>query len=188
MTMTQMIDLFCIASGPSLTADDCELVRRSGVEAIAVNESWQLAPFCKHIYGGEFKWWSARGHQITVPAERWTCSHKAAMQFGVRLHRAKGGFNSGMRAIQWGIWRGARCIALLGYDCSIKRGLHWHGAHTTAPLKNPTEEKLIKWQGQFARIALAAKRAGVNVINCSRQTELKCFDRVQLEEALSCQM
>ena len=181
-----MIDLFCIASGPSLTASDCELVRKTGVDTVAVNNSWEKAPFCNYIYAGDRKWWAEHGNDITIAAELWTCSKKAAQSFGVRYHQAGGAYNSGMRAIQWGIDKGFKCIVLLGYDCSIKNGLHWHGAHTERLLRNPTEEKVKKWHDQFYRVAKQAEKHGVDIWNCSRETDLKCFPRLHLEQAVAC--
>jgi len=109
-----MIDLFCIASGPSLTAIDCELVRSSGVQTVAVNNSWEMAPFCHYIYAGDSKWWKVNFDKIRIPAEKWTCSDKAANIYKIHYHIAAGPYNSGMRAIQFGISKGFKSIALLG--------------------------------------------------------------------------
>ena len=179
------IDLFCIASGPSLTAEDCETVRKTGVDVMAVNNSWEMAPFCDYIYAGDYKWWATHINHIALPAEKWTCSKKARQKFGIRYHQAGGSFNSGMRAIQWGIAQGYRGIALLGYDCSVENGLHWHGPHTEELLKNPNKKKVGKWHEQFARAARQAERYGVEVFNCSRKTDLTCFPKITLETAVS---
>lgn len=181
-----MIDLICIASGPSLTVDDCAMVRRSGIKTVAVNNSWEMARFCDYLYAGDRKWWAAHHEKINIPAERWTCSKKAVQTvWGLNYHQAGGSFNSGMRAIQWGIDHGFKSIALLGYDCSIKHGLHWHGPHTERLLKNPTEERIHKWHDQFARVAKQAEKYGVEIFNCSRRTDLTSFPRMRLEDAVS---
>lgn len=179
-----MIDLFCIASGPSLTKEDCELVRQSGIKTIAVNNSWEIAPFCDYIYAGDKKWWSIYFNKITIGAERWTCSTDAANTYKINYHIAGGAYNSGMRAIQFGIFKGFKNIALLGYDCSLKNGIHWHGKHIDKKLRNPNKEKVSKWKDQFMRVSSQAIKNGVNVSNCSRYTELDCFKIMKLEEAL----
>jgi hypothetical protein len=179
-----MIDLFCIASGPSLTAEDCEMVRESGIPVVAVNNSWQMIPSCKYLYAGDRKWWLSYHSEINIPAERWTCSSEAAFKFRLNFHHAAGAYNSGMRAIQFGIYKGFKTIGLLGYDCSLKNGMHWHGAHTKRFLKNPTDEKLERWRKQFAVVAEQAGKDGVKVFNCSRYTEIDCFERVSLESCL----
>lgn len=179
-----MIDLFCIASGPSLTASDCELVRRSGIKTVAVNDSWKMARFCDYLYAGDFKWWKVNYNKIDIDAEKWTCSDRAANAYKINYHIAAGLYNSGMRAIQFGISKGFKSIAILGYDCSLKNGVHWHGEHKEPTLRNPNESKVKKWHDQFKRVSDNAKKQGVSIINCSRHTELTCFDKMTLEEAL----
>ena len=181
---TMRIDVFCIASGPSLTVQDCELVRQSGVKVIAVNNSWQMAPFCDYLYAGDSKWWRAYDREINIPAERWTCSSIASRRYGAKLHIAGGAYNSGMRAIQFSIMKGFKIIGLLGYDCSLNNGVHWHGLHDKPFLKNPSAAKVLRWKSQFETVVGKARVAGAKVLNCSRYTELTCFDRVSLEEAL----
>lgn len=180
-----MIDVFCIASGPSLTAADCDLAKRSGAKIIAVNNSWQLAPFCDYLYAGDEKWWKAYHKEINVSAEKWTCSREAANTFGLNFHAIGGGYNSGLRAIQFAIFKGFKSIGLLGYDCSLANGVHWHGLHTKQFLKNPSAPKLARWHVQFAKVAEKLASAHVQVINLSRHTELTCFKRAALEDVLS---
>lgn len=169
----------CIASGPSLTFEDCELVRLSGIETIAVNNSWQMAQFADHIYAGDRKWWDQYGAEIDIPAKKWTCSKGAAVAHGINYHRASGPYNSGMRAIQWAIDSGKKKIILIGYDCSVKNGTHWHGDHEKT--RNPDEKRCQKWKKQFELIGRLAVSKNVEIINCSRHTELLCFKRLPLE-------
>ena len=171
----------CIASGPSLTAEDVNLVRQSGVKTIAVNSSWKAAPFCDVIYAGDRVWWDAYGPEITIKAKRYTCSKTAA-----RLHKAKyrarpigAHYNSGMCAIDVAQHFGAKTIILLGYDCSLVNGVHHFGKHELT--QNPTKTRVKEWQVQFRELAKILKS---RVINCSRYTEIDCFERMDLEKAL----
>lgn len=182
--MMMKVDVFCIASGPSLRAADCELVRQSGAKVIAVNNSWQIAPFCDYLYAGDSKWWRTYHKEIDVPAERWTCSRDASQKYGAKLHIAGGGYNSGMRAIQFAVMKGFKTIGLLGYDCSLKNGVHWHGLHDRPFLKNPSQVKVLRWREQFLRAAEKALIAGARVVNFSRYTELECFERGLLEDVV----
>jgi len=174
--------IVCIASGPSLTDEDCALVEQSGIPTMAVNMSWQMARFAKYIYAGDRSWWDRYGKDIDIPAERWTCSLSAASHYKIHHHNVRGAYNSGMRAVQWGIDHGYKTIILLGYDCSLKNGVHWHGAYTEN--RNPTSKGVLKWKRQFEQVALQAKNRGVRVINCSRDTALECFERMKLEDAI----
>ena len=167
-----------IASGPSLTQADCDLIEAAGIPTIAVNHSWKMARFADAVYAGDACWWDAYGHEVDIPAEKWTCSRQAAARHGIKHHVAYGSYNSGMRAIQLAIDLGAARIILLGFDCSLANGLHWHGAHDRT--QNPDEAKVKKWHGQFRAVAALAKLRRCEVINCSRYTELNCFPRRDL--------
>lgn len=99
---------------------------------------------------------------------------------GLRVS-CQGSFNSGQRAIELAIYRGARRVLLVGYDCSIRDGAHWHGAH--AGLANPDAMSVARWHDEFRQLRDWA--VGVEIINCSRRTRLRCFQRQSLEVALS---
>lgn len=172
-----------IASGPSLTQADCDLIESAGLTTVAVNSSWKLARFADVLYAGDFAWWKAYGHEVDIPAERWSCARQAVHHFRTKLHSTYGGeFNSGQRAIQFAVERGAARVILLGFDGSLRHGVHWHGPHEKTG--NPDEVKVKKWRRQFALVASQAKRAGCEVVNCSRHTELTCFPLESLESAL----
>ena len=171
-----------IASGPSLAAPDCETICQSGIPTIAVNSSWKAARFAEAVYAGDMAWWDEYGSEIDIDAERVTCMKSAARKHGLTLHGPHGQvLNSGMRAIQFAIARGAKQIILLGFDCSIERGTHWHGDHERT--KNPTSQRVRGWHAQFAAVAAEAKARKVQVINCSRETALTCFPRMELRDA-----
>jgi len=180
-----MVDIFCIASGPSLTQADCDLIAQSGAKVCCVNNAWQMFNRIDYLYAGDLKWWKAYADQLTISiGEKWTCAKSAAKKFGLNLHKANGPFNSGMRAIQWAIEQGFKSIALLGYDCSIKLGSHFHGDHTFPKARQLTNQKVRNWHLQFLKVERQACRAGVKVYNCSRYTEMVCFPLMDLEEAL----
>lgn len=170
----------CIASGPSLTRIDCELISAANLPTIAVNNSWQLVPFAQVIYAGDCAWWSQHIKSIDIPAERWTCSRSAADKHKINFHYAYGAFNSGLRAIELAIEFGASKIILLGYDCTVKYGKHWHEDHPGT--RNPNANKCNAWKKQFSRLA----KSRATIINCSRVTALDCYIKKSLEEVLPC--
>lgn len=172
------------ASGPSLTPVDCQTAARSGLPVIAVNSSWRAIPECTHIYAGDLRWWDVNIPALPDGPERWSCNRRAHTRYGVNLFPTdtSGTFNSGQRAILFAHWLGAVRIILLGFDCSISNGSHWHGDHTA--LDNPTAANVKRWHSEFARVA-AQLRGSVNIINSSRQTALNCFRRLPLEAAIS---
>ena len=176
-----MKSAICVASGPSLTRDDCELAATGDAWIVAVNDSWRLAEWAHAVYAGDFAWW--RDHISEVPAhlDRWTCSEAAAYRYRLHHHRTAGGmlYNSGQRAIELCLAKGFERILLLGYDCSVARGTHWHGDHASG--KNPDDTRCRQWQDQFRAIDAGAAQ----IINCSRETALTAFPRMTLEQALA---
>lgn len=173
----------CIASGPSLSAADCELVRKAELPTIAVNSSYKLASFAQVVYGGDKCWWDAYGQAVPEKAIKVTCTQQAALHHDLYLHRCYGEYNSGMRAIQYAVDQGVSKVVLLGYDCSLKYGSHWHGDHQKTA--NPNLIKVKLWHKQFATVAAQAKALGVCVVNCSAYTELQCFPTGKLTDHLS---
>ncbi|WP_434462176.1 hypothetical protein ACMV5L_01750 [Serratia plymuthica] len=173
----------CVASGPSLCREDVLLAQSAGWPLIAVNSSWEAVPECDVIYAGDWKWWSKYHERISIPAERWTCCPDAAAEFNLQQHKAGGPFNSGQRAVQFAAAHGAKQILLLGYDCSLKHGIHWHGEYRA--LRNPDELSIRKWKRHYALLAREMNLCGVHVVNCSRHTELRCFPQKPLPLALN---
>jgi hypothetical protein len=89
-----------------------------------------------------------------------------------------GPYSSGLRSIELAEQFGARRIVLIGFDCSVQGGSHWHGDHSKT--KNPDAGLCLVWKRQFAGLRFD----GVEIINASRQSELDCFPRLDLERAL----
>lgn len=175
--MNRSSTFVCIASGPSLNAHDCELVRASGLTTIAVNNSWQLAPWCDHLYAGDLAWWDANAQWLTSGPKRWSCTRQAVSKHNLNWHEAYGEYNSGLRAIELAFKLGAERVLLLGYDCTVQNGTHWHGDHPAT--KNPDEIRCRKWAQQHARLPQRDK-----VMNCSRETALECYRLGHLEKEL----
>lgn len=172
----------CIASGPSLNKADVDRARHSGWPLIAVNSTWEAIPDCDVIYAGDLAWWNEFHSTVPSHPALWTCNRKAKEDFGINYFPRGGAFNSGQRAVQFAIWQGAKTIFLLGYDCSIEQGSHWHGEHKA--LRNPDASSTAKWQKQFAVLAEEAHSAGVKVVNCSARTAISDFRRQSLWTAL----
>lgn len=92
------------------------------------------------------------------------------------------GGNSGYQAINLAYLWGARRVVLLGYDMQKTDGKsHWFGDHPKGLNGNspyPT------WIQKFDRLAADLKSEGVEVINATRETALRCFQRANLEDIL----
>lgn len=175
-----------IASGPSLGFDDyadVEIVRESGIKVVAVNTTWERVPFCDVLYAGDRCWWGHNEDKINIDAERWTCSKPAATLNGAtyRPRKIKPGYNSGANAIELAanVFK-ANPVLMLGFDCSIKHGIHHHGAHKKSG--NPNDRRCHMWKNQFKNLVKVC--GDTRLINCSRYTEIKGVERMDLKKAL----
>jgi hypothetical protein len=176
----------CIASGPSLTEEDCETVRKSGHTTIVTNTTFRLAPWADVLFGFDSRWWRSHPEALEFAGRKISAS-RIAGNLGIETVFCSNWFrafgNSGACAISLAVAGGAAKIVLLGFDCSIapdgKR--HWHGDH---PKELSNCQSLSAWPKRFAMAAAEAKKAGVPVLNASRRTALTCFDRAELESAL----
>lgn len=193
----------CIASGPSLTAEDVNFVRGK-TRAIAINASYAIAPWADVLYVADcqpFRWYWEHGPKgyehvpmrsfaglkfsLTRRSGQWSGVQvlKCGSEDGLSLDptRLCLGMNSGYQAINLAVLLGATRILLLGYDMTVtKEGKeYWHEQH---PHKKRSPYKTFR--RLFPSIVEPLKKAGVSVINCSRHTALECFPRMPITEAL----
>mgnify|MGYP000647434298 CR=1 FL=1 len=178
----------CLASGPSLTPEDCAIVRERGLPAVVTNTTFRMAPWADALIGHDLKWWTVYDSEVRAAftGAKLCCS---VVPKGIDAVNAlpflpgRGFGNSGTAAIALAIHAGAKRVLLLGYDS--QRGpngrAHWHDAHP-APLGDA--KSLPKWGPKFAIVAALAKQKRVEVLNCSRSTALKAFPLATLEDVL----
>ena len=178
----------CIASGPSLNKEDCELVRQSKKKVIVCNNTFEIYPEADILYAYDAKWWSSYEEKVkTFTGLKVT--HNANMYRDVLCLNEQIWFepygNSGAAAISLAINMGAKNIILLGYECSkTNNKSHWHDDHQEDKgLSNC--RSIDRWPKQFEKVANHAWYNEVNIINCSRNTALKCFKLGVLSYALT---
>lgn len=178
----------CIASGPSLTPQDCEAVRAAGHPSVVTNTTFRMAPWADVLFGFDAAWWRQHLEEVRgVFHGRLMTPSQVAGRLGVESLYGAPWFqhagNSGASAIALALAGGAARVVLLGYDCA--RGpaneSHWHGDHPDG-LANCAS--MAHWPAQFEPVARRARKAGAVVLNASRRTALTCFERVDLQEAL----
>lgn len=179
----------CIASGPSLTPEDCDTVRVAGLPTIVTNTTFRLCPWAEVLFAFDAKWW--KHHLPEVKSTfRGACISwsPAAKALGIpSLHAERAWYtpfhNSGASAASLAVVGGADRVILLGYDC--KAGphgqKHWHTDHP-AGLGNALS--MPKWPIHFKGVARYAAARSVPVLNASRETALTFFPRVVLADVL----
>lgn len=190
----------CIASGPSLTAEDCELVRQSGHVVIVANTTFRIAPWADALFAFDVKWWDEYHKEVDAVFKGRKFGYSTpCVRYGAESLFHEAWFhsfsNSGACAVGLAIACGAQKIVMLGYDCQKTDGkVHWHSDHPSRmsdkqarkrwPDGMSNAESINRWPKQFKAVADYAKERGAVVLNASRVTALDCFPRVNLQEVL----
>jgi hypothetical protein len=184
--------IVCVASGPSLVAEDVEYCCDKA-RVLVVNDGYRIAPWADWLWACDYGWWKLHEEASrSFAGERWTRDPDAAQRWNLNWIRSapgKGlacdpaliheGENGGYQGINFAFHRSPDRILLLGYDM---KGLgHWFGHHPQG-LQDATD--FSARQHHFDRLAADLKSEGVEVINCSRETGLKCFPRARIQEVL----
>ncbi len=186
----------CIASGPSLTTEDVNAVR--GHVAIVINDAIQLAPWAQVLYSSDSLWWERHKGAPKFAGLRYKVSaspfrlEKSRWSGVTMLHNTgeKGvdftadslrtGKNSGSAAINLAVHLGAKRILLLGYDMGPYQGRH----HFCDPAPMQHRSPYEMFRKFMATMVQPLQDAGIEVLNCTRRTNLECFPLVPLEVAL----
>lgn len=193
------------ASGPSLTADVAETCGRSGWRVVVVNDAWRMIPTADALYACDSKWWTLHDGARGFAGERWTTheslsgghvNDKAAIadQYGLRCVRGTDGegfsrnpavlhygSNSGFQAINLALLKGAR-VALVGFDMRHVNGrAHYFGEHPDGLRRCSDYRQFLP---AFERAAKLLP-AGVEIINATPDSALRCFAMMTLDNALA---
>jgi len=181
----------CIASGTTLTQEDVDYCKGKG-KVYVVNDCHKLAPWADVLYACDGVWWDEYQGVPEFTGQKWSIDFAACKKYGLNQvgvnHQfawsnysnsiATGG-NSGFQALNLAVIQGAERVILLGYDMKYRNNkLHWFGNHPNALNRGANFKKWIK------NFELAKPHIPVPVINCSPDSDLNCFDKMDLREAL----
>lgn len=194
---------FLLAGGASLRGFDAEQLRGKG-RVITINDSWRLAPWADIFYFCDGSWWAEQSKlnrvAINQPLcfydllgdDRWvTCSLSKALRFDqhptVRHLQITGedgletnpsglrhGSSAGYQAINLAYHFGVKRIVLLGYDMKpdAQGRTHWHDEPRPKHMAQIMGSAMLPW---FKTLVEPLRMAGVEVVNCSEQSALKCW-------------
>lgn len=187
--------IVCLASGPSLTREDVEACRGI-VPAVAVNDTYQWAPWADVLYACDARWWELHQGAQEFQGLKFALEKKADKWPGVTVLEHTGdrglerdpsgvrtGKNSGYQAINVAVHLGAKRILLLGYDMAAQGKRTHFAGHRPAPYHASSPYPFFA--DMFGSMTADLKALGVDVVNCSRETALKCFPRRSLAKALA---
>lgn len=191
-----------IASGPSTKRVNVSLLRDCGWHTLAIKENSQIAPWAECVYGCDAAWWrnelglpKYKGLRVSVTGAL------SAMYPDIKIARIiahndhlllkeseagtlGSGGNSGFQALNLALQFGARRVLLIGYDMSDEFGQHWYGPNKGNGRTNPGPWNFGRWRKAFDGAAAQLKGTGIEVLNASEFTSLKCFPKTTIEQAL----
>jgi hypothetical protein len=182
--------VFVLASGPSLTLEDVEAVRRYAqahrCPVVVTNTTFQLAPWADLLFFYDRKWWQVHGEEVRKTFKG-LCATVSQLSTEKVLSLQGTGFNayrnSGGGALSFAVAAGAQRVIAVGLDGKYAADgrRHWHKQHP----KLGDAVSLPRFIQYFPALAKDAARVGVQILNASRDTALTCFPRVCLDDVLS---
>ena len=187
----------CYGGGPSLNQIDIDYAISRGFRRIACNDAFLLDPFADVLTFGDQRWFLWNRHDIRIHVGKYKITWRAVPQIeGTTIHilryamKHDTGFsldpeliaakNTGLGALNLAFLFGASRILLLGYDLRPVNGqLNWHQRHKTPGIGT-------RIQGVFKesieKAAPILETAGVEVINCTKDSALTCFPYRDIRE------
>ncbi len=199
-----------IASGPSAKRANVAALRGK-LRVIAIKETAiDLAPWADVAYGCDAAWWKHRRglpkfeglkiawekellahfsdiHLIQIKETRESKPKDRRYYNSIltdRIGVVGSGHNSGFQALNLAVQFGASRILLVGFDMNDRGGVHYYGKNNWFKGSNPDQEQFKRCIRCFYDAAPVLKEIGVDVVNASPSSELKCFRRMTIEQAL----
>lgn len=201
LPMWQGQTAFCIAGGASLCKEQTKYTIDHKV--IAVNDAYKIVPHANILYACDRQWWE--WHNGCPKFGGYKLQHDHAVHddttgnippypaidvilssglsgFDDNPARIRTGGNSGYQALHIAMHLGAKKIILLGYDMHAK-GIksHWFGEH---PNGRQSDSRYADWLKEFPALQAAATLRNQQIINCTPNSDLKCFPMMSIEDAL----
>lgn len=195
-----------------MNSDIAEMVRGK-CRVIAVNntgirfkndvgiEYRALAPWADVLYAADRLWWyhnleeASRfdGYKLSI-AEIINCSGELPLfpemlllgnggvyGYDDRQDHIRSGRNSGFQAVQVAGHFGAKRILLCGFDMHGNGGQHYFGDHVH---RKGHEARFDWFLETFYSSVEAFEARGIEIINCTEGSALKCFPFMRLKDAL----
>lgn len=197
-----------LGGGPSMSQHVADTVE-GATRVIAVNNAFMLAPWADVLYAADAKWWkgyhtASKRVGTADPLQFKGLKVSIATRDGDRLNefndiltlRSMGEkgvernptglrtcMNSGFQAINLAVHLGAAKILLCGFDMrDSSSAAHWHGEHIDSV--KTTSIPVKAWISAITSSAKELEELGVEVINCTPRSGLRCFKSMPLEKAI----
>lgn len=189
-----------VASGPSAKKAGAEQLKGK-LKTLAIKRSVELVPFADVVYGCDAPWWRSvrglpqfNGLKLSYDADQldaaWNVrkikipdKYSNTLLFS-EIGSVGAGGNSGFQALNLAMQFGARRILLVGFDASDRSGAHWYGRNSWTMANNPTSDNFRRWIISFNNAAKQANTLGIEIINASEISEIRCFKKQNIEQTL----
>ncbi len=184
-----------LASGPSMSLAVANAVRAAGIPSIAINDTYRLAPWADMLYACDANWWRHHAEDaLKFAGLKVTCDDDH-VSFDAVLHLKqtgdsgfdpdpsciRTGNNSGYQALHVAIHAGARRVLLCGFDM---QGGHWFGSHPEGLTDAVPDVHRKFFIPEFETLAPMLPSLGVEVVNCTPNSALRCFQMGNLDDEL----
>jgi len=187
-----------MGSGPSLTADDVNMVVDARfldgpeIRILAVADAYKLAPTADVLYAPDARWWDWNQFALGIPFRRYSLQQTnyagvtrlaPGIQRGIETDArflATGG-HGGWQAINLAAHLGASTIVLLGYDmhASAQGQHHFFGEHPDG-----SHVRYDRWLPLYDDLPGWLAPLGITIVNATRDTAIASIPRVDLAACL----
>jgi hypothetical protein len=195
--------VICVASGPSFSQAQADYITAARMaqrcRVFVVSDNYQRVANADLLYSCDLGWWTEHIEAVLssgFDGELWTQHKDAAKDYGLclclpdpacvglpqdREHVSTGG-NGGHQTMVLARNKRARRIIMVGYDYQRTGGkAHWFGEHPTTLSRS---QAFTVWLDAIPVLYSDLCAEGIEVINASEQTAIRCIPRMPLEKAL----
>jgi hypothetical protein len=167
-----------LASGPSMSQAIADQVR--ACNAVAVSDSFKLAPWADALASTDGKWWRANPEALKFTGRKFTAAPSfVKLDESIERLAVDCSTNSGLLGLMVAVKLGAKRVLLCGVDMHSP-GKHFFGDHK-APLRSSKQRHLDLHKQQFMNY----RPKGVEIINCAPGSALEAYPKRALEDCLA---
>lgn len=203
----------CIASGPSLTPEQLEVVRRAReadrCRVIVINTSFLRAPWADVLYFADARWWAwfTRGKETSEQDKAafkafagqkctiWTSGNAVSdpAVHMLRIFDGPGALSNDPAALATCSNGGHQVVNMAALAAPALIALLGYDAqpgpggrkHHHADHPDKSEAPYQAMLAYFPKLAAELSRAGIKTVNCSPGSALKCFPVGRIEDVLA---
>lgn len=188
-----------VASGPSTKKINVGALR-DRMHVVAIKTNIDLCPWAEVLYGCDEAWWNDRKGMpqfkgLKIAQARNVCSKYPdikRLDVDVKTDNlltdtpmvVGSGGNSGFQIFNLAVQFGATGIVLIGFDMNAGQDVHWYGRNKWPGANNPQESNYVKWRKSFETAVPRLKALGIDVVNASDISTIKCFPQMGIEAAM----